>query len=153
IAAVSVTSQWSGTVAVDAEGRHLHDAIIWMDARGAEATRRAVSSRFNVAGYDPRKLRQWIDVTGGAPSHSGKDPLGHILWIEEHLPEVARATATYLEPKDYLNLRLTGRAVATYDSIVLHWVTDNRDTRAIAYVDELIAAAGLDRSKLPELIG
>ncbi len=152
VAAVSVTSQWSGTVPVDAEGRHLHDAIIWMDARGAEATRRAVSSRLNVAGYDPRKLRQWISITGGAPSHSGKDPLGHILWIEEHLPEVARATATYLEPKDYLNLRLTGRAVATYDSIVLHWVTDNRDTSAIGYVDELIAAAGLDRSKLPDLI-
>jgi xylulokinase len=153
VAAVSVTSQWSGTVPVDADGRAVHDAVIWMDARGVEATRRVVSSRLNVAGYDPRKLRQWISLTGGAPSHSGKDPLGHILWIEDELPEVAAATATYLEPKDYLNLRLTGRAVATYDSIVLHWVTDNRDPAAIASVDSLIDAAGLGRKKLPELIG
>ncbi len=152
VAAVSVTSQWSGTVPVDRDGKALHDAVIWMDSRGADATRRAVTGRVNVAGYEPRKLRQWINITGGAPSHSGKDPMGHILWIEEALPDVARATHLYLEPKDYLNLRLTGRAVATYDSIVLHWVTDNRDPAAIRYVDALIEASGLDRSKLPELV-
>ena len=33
IVAVSVTAQWSGTVAVDQEGRHLMNAIIWMDSR------------------------------------------------------------------------------------------------------------------------
>src|SRR3954469_21922673 len=31
IVAVSVTSQWSGTVAVDPAGRHLYPAVIWMD--------------------------------------------------------------------------------------------------------------------------
>src|SRR5256885_15735086 len=35
IVAVSVTSQWSGTVPVDRDGVPLHDAIIWMDSRGA----------------------------------------------------------------------------------------------------------------------
>jgi len=152
IAAVSVTSQWSGTVPVDAAGRHTHDALIWMDARGAGATHDMVSSRLNVAGYEPRKLKQWISLTGGAPSHSGKDPISHILYIEDALPDVARDTATYLEPKDWLNLRLTGRAVATYDSIVLHWLTDNRVWDRIDYVPELIAASGVDRAKLPDLI-
>ena len=33
--ASSVTAQWSGTVPVDAEGRHLYPAVIWMDSRGA----------------------------------------------------------------------------------------------------------------------
>jgi len=152
VAAVSVTSQWSGTVAVDAEGHHLHNAIIWMDARGADVTRRQLASRIKVAGYDPRRLREWISLTGGAPSHSGKDPISHILFIEEELPEVAEATVVYLEPKDWVNLRLTGRAVATYDSIALHWVTDNRDTMRIDYSASLLEAAGLDRSKLPDLI-
>ena len=36
----------------------------------------------------------------------------------------------FLEPKDYVNLRLTGRVAATYDSIALHWLTDNRDPTA-----------------------
>ena len=34
IVAVSVTTQWSGTVALDRDGNHLMNAIIWMD-RGA----------------------------------------------------------------------------------------------------------------------
>ncbi len=40
---------------------------------------------------------------------------------------IARATWKYLEPKDWLNFRADRRCAATYDSIVLHWVTDNRD--------------------------
>ncbi len=153
IAAISVTSQWSGTVAVDAAGKALHNAIIWMDSRGAEQTRTLVRGPVNVEGYDPRKLRKWIQLTGGIPSHSGKDPICHILFIEDKLPEVARATAVYLEPKDYLNLRLTGRAVSTYDSIVLHWLTDNRTWDTIDYVPELVKMSGISRSKLPELVG
>lgn len=152
VAAVSVTSQWSGTVAVDSDGHHLHNAVIWMDARGAGQTTDLVGGLVKVAGYEPRKLRRWIQLTGGAPSHSGKDPISHILWIQDQLPDVARATATYLEPKDYLNLRLCGRAVATYDSIVLHWLTDNRDPSRIDYVPELIAQSGVSRSQLPDLV-
>ena len=152
VVAVSVTSQWSGTVAVDGHGEPLADAIIWMDSRGAEATKRYAGGPVTIAGYDPRKLRAWIKYTGGAPAHSGKDPISHILWIERERPELAAATATYLEPKDWLNARLTGRVVATYDSIVVHWLTDNRDPAHIDYVDELVARAGVPRSKLPDLV-
>lgn len=153
IVAVSVTSQWSGTVPVDANGDPLHDAIIWMDSRGAEQIRTLVGGRVKVAGYDPRKLRTFIRLTGGAPAHSGKDPIAHILWLKAERPDVARATWKYLEPKDWLNLKLTGRAAATFDSIVMHWLTDNRDLARIAYAPELLALAGIDRSQLPDLIG
>jgi xylulokinase len=152
IVALSVTSQWSGTVPVDNAGEPLADAIIWMDSRGAAATKRFVGGPITVAGYDPRKLRSWIRYTGGAPAHSGKDPISHILWFESERPELAAATAKYLEPKDWLNARLTGRMVATYDSIVVHWLTDNRDPARVAYVDDLVARSGVDRAKLPDLI-
>ena len=58
----------------------------------------------------------------------------------------------FLEPVDYLNLRLTGLARASHDSITAHWVTDNRDISAIAYDDSLIELAGLERAKLPDLV-
>src|SRR5690349_16678895 len=112
IVAVSVTSQWSGTVPVDRDGTPLHDAIIWMDSRGAAQIRDLVGGRVKVSGYDPRKLRTFIRLTGGAPAHSGKDPIAHILWLQAERPDVARATHQYLEPKDWLNLKLTGRAAA-----------------------------------------
>lgn len=35
IAAIACTTQWSGTVPVDRAGNAIHNAIIWMDARGA----------------------------------------------------------------------------------------------------------------------
>ena len=153
IVAVSVTSQWSGTVAVDSNGDPLHDAIIWMDSRGAAQVRALVGGRVKVAGYDPRKLRTFIRLTGGAPAHSGKDSIAHILWLQAERPDIARATWKYLEPKDWLNLKLTGRAAATFDSIVVHWLTDNRDLSRIAYAPELLALAGIERAQLPDLIG
>jgi len=153
VAAVAVTSQWSGTVAIDRDGELLHDAIIWMDARGAEVTREVVGGRVRVQGYDPRKLRTWISRTGGAPALSGKDSISHVLWLQRSLPDVARATWKYLEPKDWLNFKLTEKVAATYDSIVLHWVTDNRDPRHIDYDPELLRLTGLDREQLPDLVG
>jgi xylulokinase len=149
---VCCTAQWMGTVAVDGSGRHLMNALIWMDARGADAIAEVIGGRLAVQGYDLRKLRRWITVAGGAPSRSGKDPNAHILWIEAHRPDVHRATQTYLEPKDYLNLRLTGRAVSTVDCIAGHWVTDNRDLARVDYDPELLAMARLDRAQLPDII-
>ncbi|MCB0971517.1 MAG: FGGY-family carbohydrate kinase [Acidimicrobiales bacterium] len=152
VVAVSVTSQWSGTVAVDAEGRHLYPAVIWMDSRGAPYVEELVSGRVKVAGYDARKLAAWIRKTGGIPSHSGKDPLGHILWLRHERPEVYAAAHAFLEPCDYLNARLTGRQCASFDSIIAHWLTDNRDLRAVRYDDELLGWCGLRADQFPELV-
>ncbi len=152
VVGISVTSQWSGTVAVDASGKPLMNAVIWMDARGAGVTRDIVRGRVNVSGYSPQRLRRWISLTGGAPAHSGKDPISHVLWIERDRPEIAAATHCYLEPKDWLNHQLTGRMVATHDSIAVHWLTDNRDPSKIDYSPSLLAAVGFERRKFPDLI-
>jgi len=152
VVAVSVTSQWSGTVAVDAEGSHLYPAVIWMDSRGAPYVHGLVTGRINVAGYDAVKLRSWIQKTGGIPSHSGKDPIGHILWLRNERPEVFTAAHAFLEPCDYLNARITGRQCASFDSIVAHWLTDNRDLTSIRYDDQLLGWCGLRRDQLPELV-
>jgi xylulokinase len=149
---VGCTAQWSGTVAVDAHGHALMRAIIWMDSRGNAAIRKVAGGSVNLLGYDPRKLMRWVQVTGGAPGLSGKDPVSHILFLRQAFPDVYARTATFLEPVDYLNLRLTGLARASHDSITLHWVTDNRDINAIVYDDGLFEMAGLDRGRLPQLV-
>lgn len=153
IEAIGVTSQWAGTVPVAADGKPLHRAIIWMDSRGGKYIRRLAGGLLKIEGYGVRKLAKWLRRTGGAPSLIGKEPLAHIHWLRNEKPEVYRKTDKFLEPKDYLNLRLTGRRCATYDSIALHWVTDNRDIDRIDYDEELLALAGLARGQLPELVG
>jgi xylulokinase len=152
VVGVGCTSQWSGTVAVDDDGHAVGPAITWMDSRGARAVRDTVRGAVNVQGYSPSKLIPWVRKSGGIPSLSGKDPVGHIHFLREQRPETYAAAAVFLEPVDYLDLRLTGLARASYDSITLHWVTDNRDIRHIAYDDTLISLAGLERTKLPDLV-
>jgi xylulokinase len=149
--ALSCTTQWSGTVPVDKSGRHLMNAMIWMDSRGSPYVKEIIGGFFKVEGYEIRKLWRWLRLTGGAPERSGKGPLGHILYIKRNLPKVYRETYKFLEPKDYVNLRLTGRFAASYDSIALHWLTDNRDISEVVYDDRLIKAATVDRDKFPDL--
>jgi xylulokinase len=152
VVGVGCTSQWSGTVAVDADGEPIGNAIIWMDSRGARAVRHTVRGALNVQGYSAPKLARWVRRTGGIPSLSGKDPVGHIHFLRQERPDVYRAADVFLEPVDYLDLRLTGLARASHDSITMHWVTDNRDIRAVSYDDGLIELAGLDRATLPDLV-
>jgi xylulokinase len=152
LAAVSATAQWSGTVAAGADGRPLRNAIIWMDSRGAPYARAVTRGAVRLQGYGVGKLLRWVRTTGGAPAHSGKDPLAHILWLKHSEPATYREARVFLEPKDWLNLRLTGRAAATFDSIALHWVTDNRDPYRIRYDPALLRLAGIDRAKLPDLM-
>ncbi len=152
VVGVGCTSQWMGTVPVDDAGEAIGPAIIWMDSRGARAVRETVRGTLNVQGYSASKLARWVRRTGGIPSLSGKDPVGHIHFLRQHRPDVYAAAAVFLEPVDYLNLRLTGLARASHDSVTGYWVTDNRDIGAISYDDGLIELAGLERSTLPDLV-
>jgi xylulokinase len=151
LVAISCTTQWGGTVAVDQNLQPLMNAIVWLDARGAPYIDRLAAGTFSIQGYDLWKLFTWLRLTGGVPTHSGKDSLAHILYLKHAVPDVYRAAAKFLEPKDYLNARLTGRCAATHDSITLHWVTDNRRIDRVDYDPRLLKLAQLDRAQLPDL--
>jgi len=152
IVGIGVTAQWMGTVAIDRDGNHLANAIIWMDARGGRYARRITKGGpINISGYSIPRLRRWLSITGGLPSRTGKDSIGHILFIKNEWPDVYQRTYKFLEPMDYLNYRLTGIPAASYDTITGHWLTDNRDLSNVRYVDKLIALTAVDREKLPDL--
>ncbi|OQY03122.1 MAG: xylulose kinase [Bacteroidetes bacterium 4572_117] len=152
IEAVSITGQWSGTVAVDKNGQHLMNAINWMDSRGAEQVKKITDGLIKIEGYGVSKVYHWLRRTGGIPMQAGKDPIAHILFIKENLPDIYEKTYKFLEPKDFLNLKLTGEFISTYDTMVLHWVTDNRDINNIKYSDKLISLSGIDGNKLPKMV-
>jgi len=152
IVGINCTAQWSGTVALDKEGNPLMDSIIWMDTRGAKHVTELAHGPIRVEGYGVGKLLKWIRLTGGGPTKSGKDTIAHMLYIKSELPKIYEKTYKFLEPKDYLNMWLTGRFVASFDSICLYWVTDNRDINNITYNDDLVRLTGIERSKFPDLV-
>ncbi|MCQ3939290.1 MAG: xylulose kinase [Chloroflexi bacterium] len=151
IIVIGTTGQWSGTVAVDRDGNALGNAVIWMDSRGEPYIKKIGSGLVKVANFAIGKLIRWLQVTGGLPGSAGKDPIAHILYLKHVHPEIHRNTYKFLEPIDYLGLLLTGKFAASVNSIVLHWVTDNRNIMNIAYDEDLIRLSGMDRDKLPDL--
>lgn len=152
IAAVACDSQWSVAVPVDANGAPLMRAIHWMDTRGGPFNRAVVNGFPRIQGYGLLKLIQWIRLTGLAPTLSGVDSLGHVLFIKHVHPDIYARTHKFLEPMDFLTSRLTGRITATQKTMVPFVATDNRQWGVTSYSDTLLRMAGLDRGKFPTLI-
>lgn len=150
VAAVAVTGQWGSTVPVDADGLPVGRCLMWMDTQGARHARGIVGGP--VQGYRPDVLAGWVRRTGGVPSTSGADPVGHMLHLERDRPDVAAAARWYLEPVDHLTMRLTGRPAATPMSMTAAWLTDNRRPDVLAYDPVLVRRAGLPMAKLPPLV-
>ncbi len=152
VVAVCCSTQGEGTVPVDAAGRPLMNAVLWQDMRGAPALARQFRGLVNYSGLSLPRIRRWIRLTGGMPSPTGKDPAAHMLLVRDAFPKVYERTFKFLNVLDYLNLRLTGRFVATHDSILTSWVTDNRRPGRIRYDERLVRGCGIAADKLPEIV-
>lgn len=152
VVGIGVSAHWSGTVIVDEKGEPLGHAIIWMDSRGAPYVAEITDGFPKIEGYGLRKLITWLRLTGGIPTRGGKDPIAHILYLQRKEPERYRSAAKFLEPKDYINMKLTGRAATDPATITLHWVTDNRDINNVHYHPTLLAWTGVDVEKLPDIL-
>jgi xylulokinase len=152
VRAVCCSTQGEGTIPVDKDGRALMNCILWMDMRGAPYLQKHFKGLVNVTGAGLSHTLNWIRLTGGMPSMTGKDPAAHMLLVREAFPEIYAATYKFLNVLDYLNLRLTGRFAATFDSILTSWVTDNRRPDAIHYAPQLVRTCGVDGDKLPEIV-
>jgi xylulokinase len=152
VRAVCCSTQGEGTVAVDKDGNALMNCILWMDMRGAPYLHKQFKGLVNVTGVGLRNTLRWLRLTGGMPSMTGKDPAAHMLLIRERFPEVYEQTYKFLNVLDFLNLRLTGRFAATFDSILTSWLTDNRNPDSIHYAPDLVHSCGVDSDKLPEIV-
>lgn len=151
VIAVCASTQGCGTVPVDKNGSPLMNCITWLDSRGAPYVQKAVRGVVNVAGYDPIKLYNWVKICGGAPAHSGKDILGHMLLVLNEFPEIYEKTYKFLNVLDYINLCFTGEFTATPDSIFDCWAVDNRDANHVRYHPNLVKELPIDADKLPQI--
>ncbi len=138
VRALAFTTQGETLVATDLDGHPQGNAIVWLDDR-ARAEARELSREFDpdafytatglpeLNGAVPlAKARQWMRASaGGRP--------GRLLLLE-----------------DYLVQWLTGVAVGNRS---LHTSTGWFDLRTDDYWDDALTAAGIPRSRLPELVG
>lgn len=137
VEAVGVTGQAPTLLAVDADGRPLAPAILWLDVR-AEAEATALADAMG-----PR-----AEAIGGNRLHAYY--LGpKAVWLRRHAPEVWARTATFLQSHSFPVLRLTGERVTDPSSAAL--CAPLYDARARAWSAEGAAATGVEVARLPAL--
>jgi len=138
-------SQFSSLVPVDASGHPVGPLLLYLDRRGAAASRACVER-------SPQLWKLWLERHGMPSGLGGQDSLAHLLWFQGERPEIHARAHAYVEPMDYLTARLCGRVSANVCTLFPLLVTDNRRGSAGGYCDEMIEAAGVDRAKLPPLV-
>ncbi|MEZ4549640.1 MAG: hypothetical protein R2874_03930 [Desulfobacterales bacterium] len=108
------------------------NALTWMDSRGAPYVKKLMNGFPSVDGYGIFRIMRWLPKTGGGPTLSGKDDIAHVLFIKNEFPEIYQNTHMFLPSKDYLNLKLTGKFAASFDSMQLFWISDIRTSTTSA---------------------
>jgi len=96
-AAVGLSGQMHGLVALDGQDRVLRPAILWNDQRTA-AECAEIEERLG--------LERLIELTGNRALTGFTAP--KLLWLRRHEPETFARIRRVLLPKDYVRLRLTG---------------------------------------------
>ena len=148
VAGLSFCSQMQGLVLVDREGRSLRPAMSYMDQRAGAELKKGLAHGPRIAGANVFKLLRCLRATGAVPS-SVKDPVWKYKWVQAHEPENFRRVDKWLDVKEYLLLRCTGRAVMTRDSA---YATLLYDTRREDWSGALCRMFGVEPAHLAPII-
>lgn len=137
IGAVAVSGQAPTLLALDAAGRPLAPAIIWMDRRSAGQCERLA-----------REIgaERIYGITGNWPDSFYL--LSKLRWFRENRPELADRTAVFLQSNGYINFMLTGERSADAGHASLSQVCG---LASGAWSGELLKAAGFDVTVMPHI--
>ena len=138
IQALSFAAQMHGGVLVAADGTVIRPAIIWADQRSTQECEE-ITARVG--------LKRLAEVAGNRVSPGFM--AATLAWLKKHEPDALDRANWMLLPKDYICLRLTGRAVSEPSdaSATLLFDINSRE-----WSDELVDAAGISKKLLPPII-
>lgn len=135
IVAMAVASVGESMFPVGEDGRELAPAIAWFDGR----TREQLARLEGAIGRE-----RLFSITGLTPDMSLS--ACKLLWMRDHDPARFERAVTWLCVADWVAWRLTGR-MATDPSLASRTLLFDIARRD--WSDELLAAVGLDRTRLP----
>lgn len=138
VAAIAFSGQMSGCLCVDRQGTVLRPHMLYCDQRSVAQEKAFVEQGGADAIYR---------LTGHRATLANS--AAKLMWVRDQQPEIYRQTHCFLNAKDYLNFRLTGRLVSEPSDAS---GTNLFDLATGRWSEALTAAAGLDGEKLPELI-
>ncbi len=139
-----------GLVLVDKQGRVLRKAMSYMDQRAQGQYRRGIQHGLKISGLNARKTLQSLYISGGACA-SVKDPLWKYLWVKENEPAIFGQVYKWLDVKEYLLLRYTGRFVTTHDTANATFIYDSRPGRC-CWSPAFCRTFGVEINHFPEVL-
>ena len=127
ISAMTYCAQMQGSVFVDESGKALRNPMSYMDGRsGKQVDRYLNNGLVKINGkWNAVTALKWLYYTGGIAA-TPKDPLWKYHWVKENEPEIFKRAYKWLDVKDYLILRSTGKYGMTPDSAHLTFLYDTR---------------------------
>jgi xylulokinase len=138
VAAIGVTGQAPTLVLVDANGRALRPAILWLDVRADEQAR-AIDAALGPGG---------AEAIGGNRMHAYY--LGaKFAWLRAHQPEAVDRAALVLQSHAFIVLRLTGEAACDPSTAML--CSPLFDARSLAWSQAGARAVGMPMGLLPRI--
>jgi len=117
VIALAVDTTCCSVVALDARGEPLRPSLIWMDVR-SQAQAQAVGATGDAA---------LCLNSGGQGPVSAEWMIPKALWLKENEAPTYEAARVVCEYQDYMNLRLTGRSVASLNNVSVRWHYRARD--------------------------
>ncbi len=112
---ISFCSQMQGLVLVDKDGLPIRRAMSYMDQRARKELKENMAYGLKVAGGNVVKLLKSLSITKAA-ALSVKDPVYKYLWVKNNEPDVFKKVYKWLDVKEALIARMTGKFIMTPDS-------------------------------------
>jgi len=150
ICGISFCSQMQGLVLVDPEGNAVRPAMSYMDQRAEKEKAEGVGYGLQIQGVNIFKLLKSLYITG-AVAASAKDPLWKYKWVQANEPDIFARVHKWLDVKEYLIGRCTGRFVMTEDSAFATFLYDSRKGKK-NWSRSLCRMYGIREEHMPEVI-
>jgi xylulokinase len=136
VRSIGLSGQMLGVTLLDASDAPIRPALLWNDGR-ASAECADLHRRFD----------NFADIVGCRAMSGFSAP--KILWLARHEPGAVQRARCVLLTKDYIRLRLTGEAASDRADAS---ATLLMDTARGDWHEDILAACGIDRSRLPRLV-
>ncbi len=150
VGGITFCAQMQSLVLVDAQGRAVRPALSYLDSRATERRAALTAGGPRVAGVGLLLLLPWLSISGGAAT-SAKDPLWKYLRVADEEPEAFARVHRWLDAKDYLTERCTGRFTMSRDSAFATFLADTRGGRVIWHPG-LIRRFGVNPAHMPDIL-
>jgi xylulokinase len=150
VGGLTFCAQMQCLVLVDEAGRAVRPAMSYLDSRATSRRARLTAGGPRIAGIGIGLLLPWMRLAGGVAA-SAKDPLWKYLRVMDEEPESFGRTRRWLDAKDFLIARCSGRFAMSADSAFATFLADTRGDR-VRWSPELARRFGVERAHLPDIL-